>query len=246
MHWTLVRGHIPKLTFCPLLCCTICRSLQASLYCCRQLLLILYSHLGWHHQLLWLLFCHQHSWYSYLRNVIITFWSLFVQQLRCLSWVVIHKSYLNIQSSFSILALFFHTFTMLRNHAAFTFSRFSIKVGANTQADLELFLEDELEGHVQPISPRDVKGSRHLGSEGLTIPCVSVIWRSVSACCCTALVTWNPFICICVIRGWHRLGWGGHRRSRHHSNPLGILGRKVMPCKSELMHHPMIHDPLDP
>ena len=36
-------------------------------------------------------------------------------------------------------------------------SRFLIKVGANTQAELELFLEDELEGHVPLISPGDVK-----------------------------------------------------------------------------------------
>ena len=37
--------------------------------------------------------------------------------------------------------------------------RFSIKMGANMQANLKLFLEDELEGHVPLISSGDVKGS---------------------------------------------------------------------------------------
>ena len=43
------------------------------------------------------------------------------------------------------------------------------------QADLELFLKGELEGHVPLISPGDIDGSRCFGSEGSTTPCVSVI-----------------------------------------------------------------------
>ena len=43
------------------------------------------------------------------------------------------------------------------------------------QTDLELFLEDELEGCVPLISPGDVKGSICLGPERSTIPCVHVI-----------------------------------------------------------------------
>ena len=54
-------------------------------------------------------------------------------------------------------------------------SGFSINVGADTPADLELFLEEELEGHVLPASPGEVEGSRLHGSNGLTTPGVSDI-----------------------------------------------------------------------
>ena len=43
------------------------------------------------------------------------------------------------------------------------------------QADLELFLEDGLEEHVPLISPGDIEGFRHLGSEGLTSPGINII-----------------------------------------------------------------------
>ena len=66
------------------------------------------------------------------------------------------------------------------------------KGGSHTQADLELSLEDELEGCVPLISPGNVKGSRHLGSERSTTPCINVIWCNASACSCNALVIWHP------------------------------------------------------
>ena len=68
----------------------------------------------------------------------------------------------------------------------------SIKVGADMDANLKLFLQDELEGHVPLISPGDVEGSRHLGSEGLMTPCVNVIWCNAIACSCNAFVIWHP------------------------------------------------------
>ena len=55
------------------------------------------------------------------------------------------------------------------------------------QADLKLFLEDELEWHIPLISPGVVRGARHLGPEGSTTPCLNVIWCNANTCSYHAL-----------------------------------------------------------
>ena len=62
-----------------------------------------------------------------------------------------------------------------------------MKVGAVRQADLKLFLKDELEGCVPLITSGDVKGYRHVGPEKLTTLCVNYIWCNASACPFNAL-----------------------------------------------------------
>ena len=60
------------------------------------------------------------------------------------------------------------------------------------QTNLKLFFEDELRGHVPLISPGDVEGSKHLGSEGSMTPYINVIWFNAISCSCNALVIWHP------------------------------------------------------
>ena len=107
--------------------------------------------------------------------------------------------------------------------AAFMCSRFSIKVGVNTQADLKVFFKDELQGHVPLISPEDVVGSRilDLRIDNSLCQCHLVQCQCMFLQCTGNLAS---FVCIYDIRWWHRLGWGGPRMSRHHCGPQRSWG----------------------
>ena len=95
-------------------------------------------------------------------------------------------------------------------------------MGANTQANLELYLKDKLEGYVPFISLEYVKGSRCLGSEGLTAPCINVIWCNASACSYNALAIWQPSSISMTSEDspdWDKEGLGGLDITAVHRDP---------------------------
>ena len=59
-------------------------------------------------------------------------------------------------------------------------------------ADPKLFFKEEVEGCVPLTSPGEVERSTHHGSEGLTTPCLNIIWCNANACFCKTLIMQHP------------------------------------------------------
>ena len=144
--------------------------------------------------------------------------------------VIIYKKYLSTNLVFPEWCCSF-TPSQCWEDAASACSGFLIKMGTDMQADLRLFLKNELEGYVPLNSPGDVEGFRCLGSEGLSTPCI--IWCNASACFYNALVIQHHLsVSVTSEDGtdWAEEDPGGLGFPVLHRDP----GREVMPHNSEL------------
>ena len=170
----------------------------------------------------------QHSWCSFLRNIFTTFGVSLSSNSDILK-VIIHKNYLSTQSSISRWCCSSTPAHCLKA-AAFACSGFSIKVWADVQVHLKLFLDEELEGHVSLTSPRDVEGCRLLGLGDHQL-LVSMSFDAMPIHVPAKHFNVTSFIHIYVISGWHRLSQG---RPRHYCTPQGSW-KGVMSHKSNPM-----------